>query len=155
MSVDQEIHIRRAVAQDMKSVAALIKELASYEKAAEEAILTENDLVRDGFGAHAAFSCLVAVQDDIILGMAIYYERYSTWKGRTLYLEDLVVKEDARRKGIGKKLFRALREIALQGGYKRLEWQVLDWNAPAIAFYQKEKKCELDETWINGRINFV
>mgnify|MGYP002628050462 CR=1 FL=1 len=154
MSNKKDLIVRAAKKEDMGAVAALIKELALYEKAPEEAILSAEDLVRDGFNRRPSFRCLVAEEEGKILGMACYYERYSTWKGKTLFLEDLVVQESARRKGAGKALFETLRTLAKEGGYKRLEWQVLDWNEPAIAFYKKIEGCGLDETWINCRIEF-
>jgi len=153
MSNEKSIHIREAQEEDMEAVAGLIRELAVYEKAADEALLDAEQLIQDGFSDKPMFKCLIAEEQGNILGMALYYPRYSTWKGKTLYLEDLLVTEKARRRGIGKAMFGALKEIAAKGGYKRLEWQVLDWNSMAIAFYEKEE-CTLDETWINGRITF-
>lgn len=134
----------------MEAVLLLIQELATYEKAAGEVIQTAETLRRDGFGERPLFDCMVAIdtQTEEMLGMALTYIRYSTWKGPVLYLEDLVVKEEFRRKGIGKALLTAVIEHAKAGGYERVTWQVLDWNAPAIDFYRK-LGAELDPTWIN------
>jgi GNAT superfamily N-acetyltransferase len=131
----------------------LIKELAVYERAGDEVVITPQDLIRDGFTERPAFRAILAEQKDEIIGMALLYERYSTWKGRTLYLEDLIVTESARGRGIGEALLKECVSIAEKGDYKRLEWQVLDWNKPAIDFYRK-MKVELDETWINCRMRF-
>ena len=153
MSNNMSWVIRNAERGDMVQVASLIQDLADYEKAGDEAELSEEDLIRDGFGPRPAFQCLVAEENKEVKGMAIFYPRYSTWKGRTLYLEDLLVKESERGKGIGKALFKALVERCEKEGYKRLEWQVLDWNEPAIKFYEA-MNSELDPSWLNGRITF-
>jgi GNAT superfamily N-acetyltransferase len=153
MSNSMEWSIRKAVKEDMGQVASLIKALAEYEKEGDEAELTSEDLIKDGFGDRAAFECLVAEEKGDVQGMAIFYPRYSTWKGRTLYLEDLVVKESERGKGLGKALFMALIEVCRKEGYRRLEWQVLDWNEPAIKFYEA-LGSQFDSSWLNGRITF-
>jgi GNAT superfamily N-acetyltransferase len=124
--------IRKGEQGDVPDLLRLIKALAVYEKAADEVILTEEDLLRDGFGAQPKFQLLVAEMNQEIVGIAVYYDRYSTWKGRTLYLEDLIVEESKRRLGLGQELLKALIQIAEKEGVERLEWQVLDWNKPGF-----------------------
>ncbi len=138
---------------DAESMLTLIKELAEYERSGDEVAIGSEDLIRDGFSERPAFQAVLAERRTEVLGMALLYERYSTWKGRTLYLEDLIVTESARGQGIGEALLKECISMAEKGNYKRLEWQVLDWNKPAIEFYRK-MKVELDETWINCRMRF-
>lgn len=128
--------IRKSTAKDMGFVLDLIKELALFEKEANEVSLSEQDLIRDGFGKSPLFSCFVAEIDQKIVGAAIFYNRYSTWKGKTVHLEDLIVKESFRRKGVGKGLYTAVMQDAYDQGVKRVEWAVLDWNEGAISFYE-------------------
>lgn len=144
--------VRPAVSADMPSVLKLINELAIYEQAADQVRNSAEQLVQDGFGPNPAFECLVAVSTNgEIVGFALFYTSYSTWRGKCLYLEDLCVTEKHRRSGIGKLLFDAVLEIAQTRDMKRLSWQVLEWNTPAIAFYQKYK-ADLDPEWINGKL---
>ncbi|MGB0836914.1 MAG: GNAT family N-acetyltransferase [Flavobacteriaceae bacterium] len=131
-----QYEIRKSTAQDMGFVLDLIRELALFEKEANEVALTEADLIRDGFGKSPLFNCFVAEIDQKIVGAAIFYNRYSTWKGKTVHLEDLIVKESFRGKGIGKGLYTAVMQDAYKQGVKRVEWAVLDWNEGAIAFYE-------------------
>ncbi|MFT4682618.1 MAG: GNAT superfamily N-acetyltransferase [Flavobacteriales bacterium] len=140
--------IRKGEQGDVPDLLRLIKALAVYEKAADEVILTEEDLLRDGFGAQPKFQLLVAEMNQEIVGIAVYYDRYSTWKGRTLYLEDLIVEESKRRLGLGQELLKALIQIAEKEGVERLEWQVLDWNKPAIEFY-KYLGATIETEWYN------
>lgn len=149
---NSSIQIRTAIAADMAAVHALICELAEYEKAPDEVINTISNLERDGFGPNKVFDCIVAVHKEVVVGFALYYTSYSTWKGRCLYLEDFLVTESYRRKGIGELLFKTVQEIAKERNVLRFEWQVLDWNVPAINFYRKHA-ADLDEEWINCRIN--
>lgn len=146
------LSIRHAVPADMPAVFDLIVELAIYEKAPNEVINSPEQLVKDGFGAQPLFICFVAVYDGVIVGMSLNYVRYSTWKGAVLYLEDLIVTESFRGKGIGKALFQHTLQYATQNGYQRLQWQVLDWNQPAIDFY-KTFKADFDPEWLNAWIN--
>lgn len=146
------IKIREAVVGDMTAVYALICELAEYEKAPNEVTNTIANLERDGFGQDKVFDCIVATDNDKVVGFALYYTSYSTWKGRCLYLEDFLVTESYRRKGIGELLFKTVLQIAKERNVLRFEWQVLDWNTPAINFYKKHA-ADLDETWVNCRIN--
>ena len=135
----------------MSCVLDLINELAIYENAADEVTNSVENLINDGFGKNKVFNCIVAEAESKIIGFALYYTSYSTWKGRCLYLEDFLVTEQWRRKGIGKLLFDRIHEIAKEEKVKRFEWQVLDWNQPAINFYKKYN-ANLDETWINCKL---
>ncbi len=144
--------IRNATAADMQAVFNLIVELAIYEKAPNEVINTPDQLIKDGFGNQPLFVCFVAELDGNIVGMSLNYIRYSTWKGAVLYLEDLIVTESYRGKGIGKALFQHTLQYASQNGYQRLQWQVLDWNQPAIDFY-KTFQADFDPEWLNAWIN--
>ena len=144
------IEIREARAEDCDSMVDLITELAIYEKAEKEMEITTVQLERDGFGQSPLFHAVVAEKEAEIIGMAFYYYKYSTWKGSCLYLEDLVVREAFRKEGVGSKLFEAIIRVAKLKKVKRMEWQVLDWNEPAINFYNKYN-AELDPEWINGR----
>ena len=145
------IQIRQANSGDAEAMHAMICELADYEKALDQVELTAERLRNDGFGDTSYFQALVAQVGDEVIGMALYYPRYSTWKGLTLYLEDLIVKEPFRRRGIGAQLLEKLLLIAEEKGVHRLEWQVLDWNEPAIEFYKKYKVV-FEEEWLNCKI---
>ena len=145
--------IRTAQPEDMKQVHALIRELAIYEKAEKEHINTIEQLIIDGFGPNKLFDCIVAQLNNEVIGFALYYTSYSTWKGSCLYLEDFLVTEKLRGKGIGKQLFDEVLSIAKNRNVGRFEWQVLDWNEPALNFYRKYNST-LDGEWINGKISF-
>ncbi|MFB6306513.1 MAG: N-acetyltransferase family protein [Flavobacteriales bacterium] len=147
------LRIRKGQKEDMAAVLDLIKELAEYEKAPEEVEMTENRLIKDGFGDKPLFETLVAEKNEKIIGMALYYKKYSTWKGMSIYLEDIIVTRDFRRKGIGATLFEAVINKSYELGAQRMEWQVLDWNEPAIEFYKKYN-AELDEEWVNGQFKW-
>lgn len=129
--------IRKATALDMESVLALIKELAKFEREPDAVIVTADDLVRDGFGREPMFNVFVAEVNAVIVGMALFYNRYSTWKGKTIHLEDLIVKNDFRGTGIGMALYTEIIKEGKSQEVKRIEWNVLDWNKPAIDFYEK------------------
>lgn len=131
----------------------LINELALYEKAPNEVVATEQTLLSHGFGANRLFVSWVAELDGQVIGMALCYIRYSTWKGPIMYLEDLVVTESHRSKGIGKLLFEKCLDYAKTQGYPRMIWQVLDWNQPAIEFY-KQYQASFDAQWLNAYIDF-
>lgn len=146
-----EITLRKAVKTDIPEILGLIKELALYECAPQEVTITAEDLEKDGFGENPIFEVIMAYADNEPAGMAFYYFSYSTWKGKCLFLEDIIVKEKFRRNKIGKILFEAVIEKAKEANAKRLHWQVLDWNEPAINFYKKYN-AELDNTWINGKL---
>lgn len=129
--------VRKGTAADMPSVLDLIKELATFEKEPEAVVITVEDLVHDGFSKNPLFHCFVAEVDDTIIGIALYYYRYSTWKGKTIHLEDLIVKEAHRGTGAGFALYKEIIQQGKRDKVRRIEWAVLDWNTPAIAFYQK------------------
>ncbi len=129
--------IRLAKPEDMKPVLELIKELATFEQEPEAVVVTENDLQRDGFSRQPLFKCFVAEIETKIVGIALFYYRYSTWKGKTIHLEDLIVTEKYRRQNIGNLLYKKVLEQAYNEGIKRVEWAVLDWNKTAIDFYEK------------------
>jgi GNAT superfamily N-acetyltransferase len=131
------MNIRKGTIDDMTAVLGLIKELATFEKEPNAVVVTVADLERDGFGESPLFHTFIAEENEEIVGMALYYYRYSTWKGKTIHLEDLIVKEEKRGAGLGFKLYS---EVIAQGkcdGVRRIEWNVLDWNKPAIEFYEK------------------
>ena len=131
-----EFQVRKAIKNDMPSVLKLINELAVYEREPDAVEVTVADLERDGFGDQPLFNCFVAETEDEIVGMALFYNRYSTWKGKTIHLEDLIVNEDYRGKGIGMQLYKKVMQFALEENIKRVEWVVLDWNTPAVNFYK-------------------
>ena len=146
------IQIRKAQTGDEIAIYELIKELAVYEKAPEEVSITISELKDHLFEDHIC-DALVATYNNEVVGFALFYISYSTWKGKCLYLEDFYVKESYRKHGIGSLLFKETIEIAKSIKAKRLEWQVLDWNDIAINFYKKHA-VQLDSGWINGRISF-
>lgn len=153
--------IRKAQPHDMPQVLALIQELASFEKEPHAVVITAEDLVNDGFGKNPLFQCFVAETNQEIVGIALYYYRYSTWKGKTIHLEDLIVKESQRGKNIGFELYKKVIEQGYQEKVKRIEWAVLNWNTPAINFYEKWgakvfddwRICQIDETAIKSFID--
>lgn len=129
--------IRKGTPTDMPAVLSLIKELAAYEKEPDAVVVTVEDLVRDGFSPNPLFHCFVAEVNDRIIGIALYYYRYSTWKGKTIHLEDLIVKEKERGIGAGMALYKEVIKQGKKDGVRRIEWAVLDWNQNAIDFYEK------------------
>lgn len=146
--------IRQGKKEDLPSALELIRELAIYEKAEEQVVNTVEMMEKDGFGPDPVFGFIVAEEPDgEIIGMSMYYYRYSTWKGRRMYLEDLIVKEAKRGSGIGKLLFERTIEIGKETGCTGMMWQVLDWNEPAINFYKKYDS-NLEEGWINCNLEF-
>jgi GNAT superfamily N-acetyltransferase len=147
-----EITIRRAVKEDCPRIMELIRELALYEKAPEEVTATVEHLEESGFGPNPVWWAFVAEVDGVVEGFALYYIRYSTWKGQRLYLEDLLVTDRLRGKGIGKKLFDRLIEEAKERKLNGMVWQVLDWNEPAINFYKKYYNARIDKGWYNCSI---
>lgn len=128
--------IRKGKKTDMPQVLSLIKELAAFEKEPDAVIVTVDDLIRDGFNKNKRFKTYVADIKGEIVGMALIYDRYSTWKGRTIHLEDLIVKNDKRNLGIGKALYLRVMQYAYKKKVKRVEWVVLNWNTTAINFYK-------------------
>ena len=143
------IKIRKAVESDCIRMMELIRELAEYEKAPHEVTVSIEHFVESGFGANPVWWAYVAETDGKVEGMALYYIRYSTWKGQRLYLEDILVTEKMRGKGIGKLLFDQLIELCKEKKYSGMAWQVLDWNEPAINFYKKYKGLNIDSGWLN------
>ncbi|MEO5682980.1 MAG: GNAT family N-acetyltransferase [Chitinophagaceae bacterium] len=155
-----DISIRRAVKEDCPRLLELITELAVYEKAPQEVTVTLEHFIESGFGETPVWWAFVATSPNAakkgqeeIHGFALYYVRYSTWKGQRMYLEDIVVTEKMRGKGLGKLLFDALIAEAKQKKFSGLVWQVLDWNEPAINFYKKYYSAHFDPEWINCSIN--
>ena len=142
------IEIREGRKSDLPRVLELIKELADFEKASHEVSNTVARLEEDGFGVNPVFGCFVAEEKQKIYGIALYYYRYSTWKGKRLYLEDIVVTHEKRGIGIGKLLFEATMKKALSEKCTGMMWQVLDWNSSAIDFY-KRYHTRFDHEWIN------
>ena len=137
--------IRKATEKDMPFVLELIQELATFEKEPYAVVVTVADLVRDGFSEHPLFHCYVAEKENTIIGMALFYYRYSTWKGKTIHLEDLIVKADQRGSGAGFALYKEIIKQGKKDKVRRIEWNVLDWNTPAIDFYEKSGAKVLDD----------
>jgi GNAT superfamily N-acetyltransferase len=137
--------IRKATQKDMPFVLELIQELATFEKEPDAVVVTVADLVRDGFSEHPLFHCYVAEKENTIIGMALFYYRYSTWKGKTIHLEDLIVKADQRGSGAGFALYKEIIKQGKKDKVRRIEWNVLDWNTPAIDFYEKSGAKVLDD----------
>ncbi|MFY7814802.1 MAG: GNAT family N-acetyltransferase [Chryseobacterium taeanense] len=148
-----DIVIRKAVEEDCSPMLDLIRELADYEKALHEVTLTLEQFSEDGFGKSPVWGAFVAECNGEILGISLYYDRYSTWKGRRLYLEDLVVTEKWRGKQIGKRLFETTMEFGKSSQYSGMVFQVLNWNEPAINFYKKYSP-KFDNEWFNVSIEF-
>lgn len=146
-----QINIRKGINSDLPQVLLLIKELAIYEKAEQEVTLTVDELEKDGFGAQPLFKFFVAESEHNIIGIALYYIKYSTWKGKCVFLEDLIVTASHRKFGIGKKLFNEVIKVAKEIKAERMEWQVLDWNEPAINFY-KSFNTNFDAEWVNCKL---
>jgi len=148
----ENIQIRRAVREDCPRLLDLIRELADYEKAPGEVIVTLQHFTDSGFGPNPIWWAFVAEADGKVEGFALYYIRYSTWKGQRMYLEDLIVTEKMRGKGLGKLLFDQLLREVKDKNFQGMVWQVLDWNEPAINFYKKYSAA-FDAGWINCSVN--
>ena len=146
-------HIRPSVPADVAAMMQLIHELAVFEKAPNEVVANAETLLQSGFQEHPLFVAWVAEKYGLIVGMALCYIRYSTWKGPVLYLEDLIVIESFRGNGIGKALFEKCIAHAKHNNYRRMVWQVLDWNTPAIDFY-KGYGAQIEDGWLNASIDF-
>lgn len=151
------MNIRKGNPEDMQSVLELIQELADFEKEPDAVLVTVDDLIRDGFGPVPLFYVFVAEVESEIVGIALYYYRYSTWKGKTIHLEDLVVKDKMRGMGLGYALYSEIMKQGKKDKVRRIEWNVLDWNTPAIEFYEKSgakvlkewRVAQMDEVGIN------
>lgn len=144
----EEIIIRPGIKEDVPQVLDLVRELAEYERAPEEVTNTVAMMEIDGFGPNPIFGMYVAEKNKVIVGISLFYYRYSTWKGKRLYLEDIVVTLSERGKGIGKRLFDRTMEHALKENCTGMTWQVLDWNEPAINFYKKYG-AKFGPEWVN------
>lgn len=153
--------IRKGTPQDMPDVLALIRELAVFEKEPDAVVISVADLVRDGFSEKPLFHTFVAEVNEEIIGVALYYYRFSTWKGKTIHLEDLIVKENNRGTGAGFALYSEIIKQGKKDNVRRIEWNVLDWNTPAIAFYEKSgakvledwRVVHMDENGIEAFLN--
>ena len=146
-----KISIRKSEAADVPEMLRLIKELATYEKAPDEVMTTEESMKNDGFGADPIFESLVAKWNDKVIGTAIFYVAYSTWKGKMVYLDDIIITESMRGKGVGKLLFDEVAKFAKEVGANHFRWHVLDWNTPAIEFYKKYD-ASFDPSWITCKL---
>jgi len=138
--------IRKGTENDMPAVLNLIKELAIFENEPHAVVVSVADLVRDGFGESPLFTTFVAEDQNVIIGMALFYYRFSTWKGKTIHLEDLIVTESQRGTGAGFKLYTEVIKEGKRENVRRIEWNVLDWNTPAIDFYKKSG-AKVVEDW--------
>jgi GNAT superfamily N-acetyltransferase len=146
-------HIRNAVKADCPAMMDLIRELAIFEKAPEQVTVSLSHFEESGFGEKPVWWAFVAEIDGVIVAMALYYIRYSTWKGQRMYLEDIIVSETYRGQGLGAALMEALIAEAKSKQFKGMIWQVLDWNEPAIQFYKKYQ-AHFDPEWINVSLDF-
>jgi GNAT superfamily N-acetyltransferase len=145
--------LREAELKDVPAIHALIKELAEFEREPDAVSNTESELAHTLFSERHGHAFVWDDKNHGVIGFALYFFGYSTWKGKTVYLEDLYVKPEFRQQKIGEKLFDAVVEVAKKEKVRRMDWQVLDWNTPAIKFYEK-KGATLDPQWINGRLYF-
>ncbi|MCF8060045.1 MAG: GNAT family N-acetyltransferase [Bacteriovoracaceae bacterium] len=145
------INMRSASVEDAPFIFSLINKLAEFEKAADQVKLTLDQLLQDGFSSNPLYFCHILESDGIKAGFTLCYFRYSTWKGKSLYLEDLFVEPEYRGRGLAKLALKRLANTAVNEGCGRFEWQVLDWNEPAIMFY-KSIGATLDPEWINCRL---
>lgn len=146
------MNIRKGHKEDMPAVLELIRELATFEKEPEAVVVTVADLERDGFSDNPLFHIIIAEKDNEIVGMALYYYRYSTWKGKTIHLEDLIVKEKMRGSGIGFALYSEILAQGKRDAVRRVEWNVLDWNTEAIVFYEKSG-AKVFKNWLVAQMD--
>jgi len=143
--------IRSALKEDAPFILSLINKLAEFEKRPEQVNLTLNQFISDGFSTNPLFECIILLESGEKIGFALFYYRYSTWKGKTLYLEDLYILPNHRGNGLGVMAMKYLAKYAMENNCHRFEWQVLDWNEPSINFY-KGLGTDLDPEWINCRL---
>ncbi|MEQ1553291.1 MAG: GNAT family N-acetyltransferase [Ferruginibacter sp.] len=148
------MQIRKATKEDCPAIMKLVQELANYEKAPNEVTVTIDHFIESGFGSKPVWEAFVAENNGVVIAFALYYIRYSTWKGQRMYLEDLLVTDTMRGKGVGKLLMDKLIEECKTKNYNGLVWQVLDWNEPAINFYKKYEGLKFDDEWVNCSLNF-
>ena len=148
-----EIVVQKAVKEDCEAIMQLVHELAVYEKAPDEVTVAMEHFIESGFGPKPVWEAFVAKENGVVKGFALYYIRYSTWKGQRMYLEDLLVTEDMRGKGIGKLLLDKLIDECKVKKFNGLVWQVLDWNEPAVNFYKKFEGVKFDGEWVNCSID--
>ncbi len=146
-----KIELRKGQKEDLSGALKLIKELAVYEKAPNEVVVTLEQMQNWGFGSEKIFDFFVLLKDGEIIGLSLYYFKYSTWKGKCVFLEDIIITESERKNGYGKLLFDEVVKVAKSEGVERMEWQVLNWNTPAIQFYKKYNAI-MDDEWINGKL---
>ena len=146
-----KIKIRAGIKEDLPAILELIKELADFENARDQVTITLEDLEKDGFGESPWYWFLVAEKDNEIVGLSFYWIRYSTWKGKFLFLEDFVIKEEYKRQGIGSKLFEETIKVCKKLNLNGMIWQVLDWNTAAINFY-KRYNADISKDWLNGKL---
>jgi len=146
------ITLRVAQKEDCPRLIELVNELALFEKAPEEVTVSLQEFEDSGFGNNQVWKAFVAVDNDVIIGFALYYIRFSTWKGRRVYLEDFIVTEEYRGKGVGKLLFEKIIQETKELGYSGMVWQVLGWNEPAIGFYKKYE-ANIEEGWLNASLS--
>ncbi|SDR66048.1 Acetyltransferase (GNAT) family protein [Polaribacter sp. KT25b] len=137
--------IRQGEEKDAQSVLNLITELAVFEKEPDAVEITVDDLLKDGFSDSPKFKLFVAEEDNVVIGIALFYERYSTWKGKTIHLEDLMVTESKRKIGAGKALYTAVLKYAFENNFKRVAWEVIDWNTNAVNFYKSTGATYLND----------
>jgi GNAT superfamily N-acetyltransferase len=149
-----DIIIRPATAGDCPAMLELIKELAAYERAPDEVTVSPDHFRESGFGDSPVWWAYVAEAEGIVVGFALYYVRYSTWKGQRMYLEDIIITEPWRCKGIGSMLMDKLVAIATEKKFSGIMWQVLDWNEPAINFY-KRYNAKFDSEWLNASMEIT
>lgn len=147
------MRIREGQIDDLPRTLELIKELAAFERAPDAVKVTVEDMERDGFGPDPLYGFFVAETGDEIVGIALYYYRYSTWKGKCMYLEDVIVTESYRGKGVGTQLFDVVIQKGIEENCNAMLWQVLDWNVDAIKFYSEKYNAYLDGEWINCSIS--
>jgi GNAT superfamily N-acetyltransferase len=145
--------VRKGTKEDIPAVLALVKELAVFEKQPDEVQVTGDEMLDWGFGKKKIFDFFVVEVDCIVVGMALYYYKYSTWKGKCLFLEDIIVTEKERGKGYGKLLFAEVVKVARKKKVRRMEWQVLEWNSAAMDFYKKYD-TRFDGEWINCKLTY-
>jgi GNAT superfamily N-acetyltransferase len=137
--------IRRGLQEDMQAVHNLIMELAIFEKEPDAVDITVDDLINDGFSDNPRFKIFVAEENETIIGIALFYERYSTWKGKTIHLEDLIVTKSRQKIGAGKALYTAVLNYAYENDFNRVAWEVIDWNTNAIEFYKSTGATYLND----------